>query len=98
MSYFKSHWFDFLVGFINIGLATYYFCTGNVDTGIIWLISACIWLGMSRVEYNDERIQLLEAKAEKYDALAEKVDALQELQETSDKRTDQRLKKLEGRR
>ena len=89
MSYFKSHWFDILVSLISIGLCVYSFCIGNIDTGIIWLISASTWMGMSRVEYNDERIQLLEEKLEKNDAL---VKALQESQET----IYQKFKELEG--
>ena len=96
MSYFKKHWFDIVVGLISCGLATYYFCTANIDTAIIWLISACIWLGMSRVDYNDERIEELELKAKKYDALVDEVKALAELQETYEKLTEQRFKNLEG--
>lgn len=96
MSYFKKHWFDIVVGVISLGLATYYFCVPNIDTAIIWLISACIWLGMSRVEYNYERIEELELKAKKYDALAEEVKALAELQQTYEKLTEQRFKNLEG--
>ena len=96
MSYFKKHWFDIVVGLISCGLATYYFCTANIDTAIIWLISACIWLGMSRVDYNDERIEELELKAKKYDALVDEVKALAELQETYEKLNEQRFKNLEG--
>ena len=97
MSYFKKHWFDIVVGFISLGLATYYICTANIDTGIIWLISACIWLGMSRVDYNDERIEELELKSKKYDALAEKVEAMREQQQTYEKLYEQRFKNLEER-
>ena len=96
MSYFKKHWFDIVVGLISCGLAIYYFCTANIDTAIIWLISACIWLGMSRVDYNDERIRELELKAKKYDALAEEVEAIRELQQTYEKLNEQRFKNLEG--
>lgn len=96
MSYFKRHWFDILAGLISCGLATYYFCTANIDTAIIWLISACIWLGMSRVDYNQERIEELELKAKKYDALAEEVKAMREWQETYEKLNEQRFKNLEG--
>lgn len=96
MSYLKKHWFDIVVGLISCGLATYYFCTANIDTAIIWLISACIWLGMSRVDYNDERIRELELKAKKYDALAEEVKAMRELQRTYEKLNEQRFKNLEG--
>ena len=94
MSYFKKHWFDIVVGLISCGLATYYFCIANIDTAILWLISACIWLGMSRVEYNDERIEELELKGKKYDALAEEVKALRELQQTYEKLNEQRFKNL----
>ena len=96
MSYFKKHRFDIVVGLISCGLAIYYFCTANIDTGIIWLISACIWLGMPRVDYNGERIEELELKAKKYDALVEEVKALAELQETYEKLNEQRFKNLEG--
>ena len=96
MSYLKKHWFDIVVGLISCGLATYYFCTANIDTAIIWLISACIWLGMSRVDYNDERIRELELKAKKYDALAEEVKAMREWQKTYEKLNEQRFKNLEG--
>ena len=96
MSYFKKHWFDIVVGLISCGLAIYYFCTANIDTAIIWLISACIWLGMSRVDYNDERIRELELKAKKYDALAEEVKAMREWQKTYEKLNEQRFKNLEG--
>lgn len=96
MSYFKNHWFDLVVGFISCCLATYYFCTANIDTAIIWLIAACAWLGMSVVEYNHERIKVLELKAQKYDALVEEVDAMRELHETYEKLNEQRFKNLEG--
>lgn len=95
MSYFKKHWFDLVVGLISCGLATYYFCMANTDTAILWLISACIWLGMSRVDYNHERIEKLEIKSKKYDALAEEVEALVALQQTYEKLTEQRFKNLE---
>lgn len=97
MSYFKKHWFDVVVGLISCGLATYYFCTANIGTAILWLISACIWLGMSRVEYNHERIEELELKAKKYDALAEEVKAMREWQQTYEKLNEQRFKNLEER-
>jgi hypothetical protein len=96
MSYVKKHWFDILVGLISLGLATYYICTANIDTGIIWLISACIWLGMSRIDYNHERIEELELKGKKYDALADEVKAMRELQQTYEKLNEQRFKNLEG--
>lgn len=96
MSYLKKHWFDILVGLISLGLATYYFCVPNIDTAIIWLISACIWLGMSRVDYNDERIEELELKAKKYDALVDEVKAMREWQKTYEKLNEQRFKNLEG--
>jgi hypothetical protein len=96
MSYLKKHWFDIVVGLISLGLAIYYFCTANIDMFLLWLISACIWLGMSRVEYNHERIEELELKAKKYDALAEEVKALAALQETYEKLNEQRFKNLEG--
>lgn len=96
MSYLKKHWFDIVVGLISCGLAIYYFCTANIDTALIWLISACIWLGMSRVEYNHECIEELALKAKKYDALAEEVKAMREWQETYEKLNEQRFKNLEG--
>lgn len=96
MSYLKKHWFDLVVGFISLGLATYYFCTANIDTAIIWLMSACIWWGMSCVEYNHERIKDLELKAEKYDALIEEVKAMREWQKLYEKLNEQRFKNLEG--
>ena len=96
MSYLKKHWFDILVGFISLSLATYYFCTANIDTAIIWFISACIWWGMSCIEYNHERIKALELKAEKYDALIEEVKAMREWQKLYEKLNEQRFKDLEG--
>ena len=96
MSYLKKHWFDITVGLISCGLAIYYFCTANIDTAILWLISGCIWLGMSRVDYNHERIEELELKAKKYDALAEEVKAMREWQQTYEKLNEQRFKNLEG--
>lgn len=96
MSYLKKHWFDLLVGLISLGLATYYFCIANIDVAIIWLISACIWLGMSRVDYNHERIEKLELESKKYAALAEEVQAIRELQEVYKKLYEQRFKNLEG--
>ncbi len=96
VSYFKTQWFNLLVGLVSLGLAVFYLCFGNVDTAIMWVISCCVWLGMSRIEYNDERIQLLEAKAEKYDALVDKVDALQELLETEHKYSDHLNRKIDS--
>ena len=85
MSYLKKHWFDLVAGFTSYGLALYYFCVANNETAILWLIFGCVWLGMSRVDYNHERIEALELKAKKYDALAEEVKAMQELQRTYEK-------------
>ena len=96
MSYLKKYWFDLVAGFISLGLATYYFCVANNDTAIVWLIFGCVWLGMSRVDYNHERIEALELKAKKYDALAEEVKAMRELQQTYEKLNEQRFKNLEG--
>ena len=96
MSYLKKHWFNIVVGLISLGLATYYFCTANIDLALIWFISACIWWGMSAVEDNRERIELLEKKAEKYDALADKVKALEELVRLQDEYNRQKFKILEG--
>lgn len=97
MSYLKKHWFDMVVGLISCGLAIYYFYTANMDNALLCLISACVWLGMSRIDYNHERIEELELKSKKYDALAEKVEALQELQQTYEKLNEQRFKNLEER-
>jgi hypothetical protein len=96
MSYFKKHWLDLVIGFVCCGLATYYFCTADTDTAIIWLIASCTWLGMSVVEYNHERIEELELKSKKYDALVEEVKALRELVQTYEAVNDQRLTNLEG--
>lgn len=97
MSYIKKHWFNIVVGLISLGLATYYFCTANIDVALIWFISACIWWSMSVVEDNRERIEELELKSKKYDALAEEVKALRELQQTYEKLNEQRFKNLEAR-
>lgn len=96
MSYLKKHWFDLIAGLISYGLAIYYFCIANNETAIMWLIFGCVWLGMSRVDYNHERIKELELKAKKYDALVEEVQAIRELQEVYRKLYEQRFKNLEG--
>ena len=82
MNYLKKHWFDIAAGLISCGLATYYLCAANIDTAILWLISACVWFVTSRIDYNHERIEELELKAKKYDALAEEVKAMREWQQT----------------
>lgn len=94
MSYLKKHWFDILVGFISYGLAICFYAANN-DTAIIWLIFGCVWLGMSRVDYNHERIKELELKTKKYDALAEEVKAIREWQKLYEKLNEQRFKNLE---
>lgn len=97
MNYLKKHWFEIVVGLISCGLAIYCFCTANIDTAILWHISACVWFGISRVDYNHERINLLEARAAKSDALAKKVDALEELLRTQDKLNQQKFNLMEER-
>ena len=72
------------------------FCAANNNTAIVWLILGCVWLGVSRVDYNHECIEALELKAKKYDALVEEVKAMRELQRTYEKFYEQRFKNLEG--
>jgi hypothetical protein len=113
VSYFKTQWFRLLVAFVCLGISIYYAfqpaaetltvetldaMMSDMLTAIGYFFSFLIWITISCIDFNSDRIELLEKKAEKYDALVEKVDALTKLQETSDKLTDQRLKKLEGRR
>ena len=95
ISFWKSQWFNLVVGLVDVGLVIYNLVIGDEFMAALWLISACVWIIMAHIEFNDERIKLLEAKAKKYDALAEEVKAMRELQQTSDQLTDQRLKKLE---
>ena len=96
ISYWKTQWFNLLIGFVNLGVSISYVIREDYIWFVAWLITALVWLIMSRVDYNNDRIELLEKKAELYDALVEKVEALQKLQEATDKLNSQRFKKLEG--
>ena len=96
VSYIKTQWFNLVVGFVNLVLATYYAIQEDWVTALCWFLYGCIWLVMSRIDYNHDRIKLLEAKAKKYDALVEKVDALQELLETERKYSDHLNKRIDS--
>lgn len=113
VSYFKTQWFRVLCGLACIIIALVFAFSPSPDTSTLegtnssintmfastgWLLSGFVWFGLSFTDWHSDRIALLEAKAKKYDALVQEVDALRELQKTSDKLTDQRLKKLEDRR
>ena len=81
--YFRTQWFSIFLGLLNLG-----FCIKNIINeealaAIGWLLSALVWLVMSRVDYNCDRITALEKKAEKYDALCELVEALREANEVN---------------
>ncbi len=78
ISYFKTQWFNLVVSFLNLGLATYYATQEEWVAALCWFLYGCCWLIMSRVDYNHDRIKLLEKKAEKYDALCEEVHELYE--------------------
>lgn len=98
VSYWKTQWFNLAMALGAIILVIVNMVQGDDLMVVAWTVSFTYWMILSYVDYNAEKIKLLEAKAEKYDALVKEVDALRELQKTSDKLTDQRLKKLEERR
>lgn len=98
VSYFKTQWLRIVFGFVGLVVAA--LCLFKPDgefAALLWFIAGLLNFVMSYINWHHERLELLEKKAEKYDALVKEVDALRELQKTSDKLTDQRLKKLEGR-
>lgn len=74
--YFRTQWFSIFIGLLHIGLCIKNIINEEALAAIGWLLSALVWLVMSRVDYNCERITALEKKAEKYDALCELVEAL----------------------
>jgi hypothetical protein len=79
ISYFKTQWFNLVLGFCYIGISIVNFCReGDELWGVAWMISAVLMFVMSSVNHNNERIKLLEKKAEKYDAICEEVHALYE--------------------
>lgn len=85
VKYFKSQWFSLAVGILNLGISIWNYCQDNEWAAVGWLLSAAVWLIMTRVNYNDERISMLEAKAKKYDAMNDKFDAMQKYIETLEK-------------
>jgi hypothetical protein len=98
VSYFKTQWFNLVMALLAVIAIIVNMVQGDELLTLAWAVSFAYWMLMSFIDFNSEKIRMLEAKAKKYDALVKEVDALRELQKTSDKLTDQRLKKLEGRR
>ncbi len=98
ISYFKTQWFTILIGLINIGFSIYNCIQDNELMAGAWMLSAILWLIMSRVDFNAERIKLLEKKQERDDAMYELVQELIEANKIDreiDKAQDQRIKQLE---
>lgn len=98
VSYFKTQWFNLAMALGAITLVIVNMIQGDELMAVAWTISFTYWMLNSYIDYNAEKIKLLEAKARKYDALEEEVAALRQLYETSDKLTEQRLKRLEGKK
>ena len=78
ISYFRTQWFNVLLGIGCLGMSVYNGFQANEWSAIGWMVAATVWLIMSRVWYNHDRIVILEAKAKKYDALCKEVRALYE--------------------
>lgn len=94
ISYFRTQWFSILVGLGSLGMSIYNGFQANEWSAIGWMVTAVVWLTMSRVLYNHDRIKLLEKKAKKYDALVDEVRALYEANQVDRKYIDQLHKKI----
>lgn len=64
ISYWKTQWFNLLMGAFHIGIAISHFCSGDQLWGIAWTVSAVVWFLMSFINYNEKRIELLEKRVE----------------------------------
>ena len=98
VSYFKTQWFNLLMGVICFGVFAYYWCAGPQTLALIWLSSSFSWLLMSCINYNDERIKVLEADKKRNDAMYELVQELvqaNKIDREQAKQFEVRLKKLE---
>ena len=98
VSYFKTQWFNLLIGVVDLGMSIYNFCTGDDLWGIGWTVAAMMWFIMSFINYNDERIKLLEKEKERNDAMYELVQELvnaNKIDRERAKQIEDRLKKLE---
>ena len=101
VSYFKTQWFNLLIGVVDLGMSIYNFCTGDELWGIGWTVAAMMWFIMSFINYNEDRIKLLEKEKERNDAMYELVQELLKANQIDRERAKQiedRLKKLEDRR
>ena len=76
ISYWKTQWFNLLMGALDLGFSIYHFCIGDQLWGIGWSLAAVVWFTMSHINYNDERIKLLEKEKERNDAMYELVQEL----------------------
>ena len=94
ISYFRTQWFSILAGLGSLGMSIYNGVKVNEWAAIGWLVTAVVWLTMSRVLYNHDRIELLEKKAKKYDALVDEVRALYEANQVDRKYIDKLHKDL----
>ena len=94
ISYFRTQWFSILAGLGSLGMSIYNSVKVNEWAAIGWLVTAVVWLTMSRVLYNHDRIELLEKKAKKYDALVDEVRALYEANQVDRKYVDKLHKDL----
>jgi uncharacterized protein (UPF0305 family) len=54
---------------------------GDTIWSLAWFVTTCVWLIITRVNYNYDRIELLEKKVEKYDAVCELVEELRKSSE-----------------
>lgn len=98
VSYFKTQWFNLLIGVICFGVFMYYWSAGPQTLALIYLACSYSWLGMSCVNYNDDRIKLLEKKQERDDVQYELVQELvnaNKIDREAMKKYEERLKKLE---
>lgn len=97
-SYFRTQWFNIAVGLANFVMSIYHFVRRDDLWSVAWLVTACVWFIMSRVDYNHDRIEALEKKAEKYDAVCELAKALADankIDREHDRLQDNRFKLLE---
>jgi hypothetical protein len=101
VSYFKTQWFNVLMGVVDLGVSIYHFCTGDDLWGIGWTVIAVMWFLMSFINYNDDRLKLLEKKQERDDSMYELVQELVKAKDIDRKYTkalEERIKLLEGKK
>lgn len=96
VSYFKTQWFNLLLGAINFGVSIAYFCVGDEPWGVAFMLLGVIWVMLSAIFYNNARIELLEKKQEETNTLVQELLEANKLDRELEFEQDRRINRLEG--